>query len=351
MSQERFATLQWLIGAALFAWLVHLLAPILLPFVAAAILAYLCAPWVDWLCVRKVRRAPAVLLIMLLLLGLILLLLLILLPLFQREIWSLIFRLPSLLETLRLKLAPFFQQYLHINLQWDSAALRDMLGGNLQGAGDVAGKVLPWVSGGTAALLGLLMNLVLLPLVLFYLLRDWPVLLARLEELIPRHWHGKAMKIIGESDGVLGEFLRGQLIVMLVMSVWYSLGLEFSGLQFAVPIGVVAGMLVFVPYVGVLTGLALATLEAAAQFDNFGGVLLVWAVFGAGHLLESLLITPHFVGERVGLHPLVVIFALLAFGQLFGFFGVLLALPMAAVLMVGLRHAKEWYLGSSLYTG
>lgn len=349
MTQERFATLQWLAGAALLAWLIYMLAPILTPFVAAAILAYLCAPLVDSLCARNMPRTPAVLLVMLLLSGLILLLLLILLPLLQREIWGLTARLPALLDGVRIKLAPFMLQYFSINLQWDIDALRNLLGNNLQGAGEMAGKMLPWLGGGTAALLGLLMNLVLLPVVLFHLLRDGSQLLAQLEGLIPRRQHDKVLQIIVEADTVLGEFLRGQFVVMLVMSALYALGLWLTGLEFALSIGVVAGMLVFIPYVGMLTGLALATLAAFSQFNSIGSILLVWAVFGAGQLLEGMVITPRFVGERIGLHPLAVIFALLAFGQLFGFFGVLLALPLAAVLLVALHHAKAWYLESSLY--
>ncbi len=351
MPQERFATVQWMTGAALAAGLLYLLAPILTPFVAAAILAYLFTPWVDWLCARRLPRASAVLLVMLFLLVLILLLLLILVPLLQREVWALTARLPALLEALRAKVAPMALQYLHVNLQWDIEALRSLLGGNWQGAGEVAGKVLPWVGGGSAALFGLLMNTVLLPLVLFYLLRDWPLLLATLEQLIPRQWHGKTMQILDDADAVLGEFLRGQLIVMLVMSICYVVGLSVIGLDFALPIGVVAGMLVFIPYVGMLTGLLLATLAATAQFSAFGSLALVWVVFAAGHLLESMVITPRFVGQRIGLHPLAVIFALLAFGQLFGFFGVLLALPLGAVLLVALRHAKASYLESGLYKG
>ncbi len=349
MTQERFASLQWMAGAVLLAGLAYLLAPILTPFVAAAILAYLCTPWVEWLVARRILRTIAVLLVMLLLLGVLLSLMLIVVPLVEREIWALTSRLPMLLETLRGKLAPLVQQYFHVNLQWDGEALRSMLGGNWRGAGDVAGKVLPWVGGGSAALFGLLMNLVLLPLVLFYLLRDWPQLLAKIEELIPRRWHGKAVQIAHEADLVLGEFLRGQFMVMLIMSAVYALALSLAGLDFALPIGIVAGMLVFIPYVGMVTGLLLATLSAAAQFSSFGGVLLVWAIFGAGQLAEGMVITPHFVGERIGLHPLAVIFALLAFGQLFGFFGVLLSLPLAAMLLVGLRHAKTRYLKSALY--
>lgn len=350
MTQERFSALQWLTGAALLAWLLYLLSPILTPFVAAAILAYLCAPLVDWLCVRRVPRAGAALLVMLLLSGLLVLLALLLLPMLQREIVLFMSRMPALFDALRVKFSPFMQQYLHVNFQWDGEALRTWLNSQWQqGAGGVTDRVLPWLGGGSAALLGLLMNAVLLPVVLFYLLRDWVLLLGRIEELIPRRWHDTALQLVAEVDAVLDEFLRGQIVVMLVMSVFYAAGLWFAGLDFALPIGLVAGMLVFIPYVGMVTGLLLATLASAAEFTSFGSVLLVWGVFGAGHLLESMVITPRLVGERIGLHPLAVIFALLAFGQMFGFFGVLLALPLSAILLVCLRHAKAWYFSSSLY--
>jgi len=143
--------------------------------------------------------------------------------------------------------------------------------------------------------------------------------------------------------------LRGEISVMLSMSVYYSASLWLAGLDFAMPIGILAGMLVFVPYLGMVVGLLLATLAAVMQFTAFGSVLWVWAAFGTGQLLEGMVVTPRLVGERVGLHPLAVIFALLAFGQLLGFFGILLALPLSAILLVGLRHAKAWYLGSTMY--
>ena len=139
------------------------------------------------------------------------------------------------------------------------------------------------------------------------------------------------------------------MTVMLIMSGVYVFGLWAVGLEFALPIGIIAGILVFVPYVGMIAGLAFATLVASTQFAEFSDVLWVWGVFAAGQVLEGFIITPRFVGERIGLHPLAVIFSLLAFGQLFGFFGVLLALPLSAALLVGLRHAKEWYLASTLY--
>ncbi len=351
MTTQRFAALQWLAITLVTAWLLTLLGPILTPFVAAAILAYICDPWVGRLCKWKLPRALATLLVMLALLGVFTLLVLIMLPLLAKEANNLMTRLPELLDAARLKLLPYVQDHFGITLQWDNATLKNLLLSHWQSAGGAAAKVLPWLGGGGAALLGMVMNMVLIPLVLFYLLRDWSLLLARIAQVIPRRQHAKVQEIAREVDSVLAEFLRGQMAVMLLMSVFYVLGLWLVGLEFALPIGVVAGMLVFVPYLGMIAGLALATLAALTQFDQFSGVLLVWAVFVTGQLLEGFLVTPWLVGKRIGLHPLAVIFVLLAFGQLFGFFGVLLALPVSAALLVGLRHAERWYLSSSLYRG
>ncbi|CAG0940259.1 AI-2 transport protein TqsA [Gallionellaceae bacterium] len=349
MTFQRFAALQWIAIAAVLGWLVYLLSPILTPFVAAAILAYICDPWVDRLCAWKLPRTLATLLVMVTLLGAFVLLVLITLPLLQREINLLMTRLPELLDAARTKLLPYLQQHFGITLTWDNATLKDLLASHWQSAGGAAAKALPWLGGGGAALLAMLINLALIPLALFYLLRDWPLLLARIEQAIPRSRHAKVSVIAQEVDRVLAEFLRGQMATMLLMSVFYALALWLTGLEFALPIGIVSGMLVFVPYLGMITGLVLATLAAFTQFDHFTAVLAVWGVFAFGQLLEGMLVTPWLVGDRIGLHPLVVIFALLAFGQLFGFFGILLALPLSATLLVMLRHARDWYLASPLY--
>ena len=349
MTFQRFAALQWFAIALALGWLLYLLSPILTPFVAAAILAYICDPLVDKLCAWKWPRVPATLLVMFALAVALVALVLITLPLLQKELDLFMTRLPELLDSTRTKLLPWLQQHFGITLQWDNATLKDLLLSHWQSAGGAAAKVLPWLGGSGTALLGLLINVALIPVALFYLLRDWPTLLSRIEQVIPRNRHRKVMEISGEIDRVLAEFLRGQIAVMLLMSAFYALGLWFTGLQFALPIGVVAGMLVFVPYLGMISGLLLATLAAFTQFDQFTSVLAVWAVFGTGQLLEGMLVTPWLVGDRIGLHPLAVIFALLAFGQLFGFFGVLLALPLSATLLVVLRHAKDWYLTSALY--
>jgi len=238
---------------------------------------------------------------------------------------------------------------LGVSLEWDSQALKNLLLNHWQSAGGIAGKLLPWLGSSGGAIAGALVNLLLIPVAMFYLLRDWDALVARLDELIPRDWHGKVTEIVAEVDRVLAEFLRGQISVMLLMSVYYVVALWLAGLEFALPIGILAGMLVFVPYLGMILGLSLATLAAVMQFPGFGGVLLVWAVFGVGQLLEGMAVTPWLVGDRIGLHPLAVIFALLAFGQVFGFFGLLLALPLAAILLVALRHGKAWYFTSNMY--
>ncbi len=349
MTLSRFTALQWLSFAVVFAVLMYLLSPILTPFVAAGILAYICNPLVQRLSACKVPRALAVVLVMGGLLLLFASLLLIVLPLLEKEVSLLVARLPDWVEVVRIRLMPKLQQWFGADLQWDSESVKNMLLSHWQSAGGVLGKLLPLLSSSGGAIIGALVDLLLIPVAMFYLLRDWNTWLARVDDLIPRHFHDKVKEITIEVDRVLAEFLRGQISVMLLMSVYYVMVLWLVGLQFALPIGIVAGMLVFVPYLGMIIGLMLATLAAVMQFTEFSNVVLVWVVFVAGQLIEGMAITPWLVGERVGLHPLAVIFALLAFGQLFGFFGLLLALPLSAILLVALRYAKTWYLLSAMY--
>ncbi|MBI3479093.1 MAG: AI-2E family transporter [Nitrosomonadales bacterium] len=349
MTLSRFAALQWLSFAVIAAGLVYLLSPILTPFVAAGILAYICNPLVHRLNAWNVPRTLAVVLVMggiFLLLGS---LLLIMLPLLEKEISRFMSRLPDWVEAARFHLLPQLQQWFGAELQWDSQAVKGMLLNDWQSTGGAAAKLLPWLKSSGGAFIGMLTQLLLIPVAMFYLLRDWNKLLQSVDDLIPRHSQIKVKEITADVDRVLAEFLRGQISVMLLMSAYYVLVLWLVGLEFALPIGIVAGMLVFVPYLGMITGLILATLAAAMQFTAFSSVVLVWAVFGAGQLIEGMVVTPYLVGDRVGLHPLAVIFALLAFGQVFGFFGLLLALPLSAILLVGLRHGKSWYLTSEMY--
>ena len=341
--------LWWLIPAAVLVVLLYVLSPILAPFLFAAILAYISNPAVSWLARHRLPRSLGAVLVMLLLGGLLVLLLLILLPLLVKEVRLLSDRLPGFLAQLDNNLAPWLKARFGVDLQFDPAGLKKLFSENLQGADGLGMKLLASLKIGGLAVLGFVVTLLLVPVVLFYLLRDWNGLLAQIDELLPRRWHPQLSGIAREIDVVLAEFLRGQISVMVLMSVLYVCGLWLAGLEFALPIGVITGMLVFVPYVGMLTGLVLATVVALMQFPSIGAVAPVWIVFAIGQTLEGTLVTPLLVGKRIGLHPVAVIFALLAFGQIFGFFGVLLALPASAALLVGLRHLGRRYLNSSLY--
>jgi predicted PurR-regulated permease PerM len=193
--------------------------------------------------------------------------------------------------------------------------------------------------------------LVLTPIVAYYLLLDWSPLVARLKNAVPPRWRGATQRFLHETDEVLGQYLRGQLLVMAALALFYTVGLALVGLKLALPIGVFTGLAVFVPYLGFGLGLVLGVLAAALQFQDLTGVVLVLAVYGVGQVVESMWLTPKLLGERIGLHPIAVIFALMAFGHLFGFVGVLVALPASAVLLVALRRVRQTYLGSELYTG
>jgi predicted PurR-regulated permease PerM len=202
---------------------------------------------------------------------------------------------------------------------------------------------------GGIAVLGWLATLVLIPVVLFYLLLDWHPMLRRIASAVPRRWLDKTMSMSREVDTLLAQYLRGQLLVMLVLAVYYSLGLMIAGFDVALPVGIITGLLVFIPYVGFGLGLALALIAAVLQFADWSGIIAIAIIYGIGQVVESFVLTPRLVGERIGLNPLAVIFALLAFGQLFGFVGVLLALPASAILMVAFKHLRRHYLESSFY--
>jgi len=339
----------WIAIALAAGFLVWLLSPILAPFLFAAILAYICNPLVDRLTRRRVPRTLAVVLVLLLVLALVVGFLLVVLPVFYKESRLLMEKLPGFVAWFNEHAAPWLREKLDINVQLDvesaRAAAREVLAENE----DLPKQLLGSLKVGGLVLLGVVANLLLVPVVLFYLLRDWNQLVANVAALIPPHAQPKAAAIATEIDGVLAEWLRGQVLVILVMSVYYVVALWLAGLQFALPIGIVTGLAVIVPYVGIVVGLVLATIAALLQ-DGMGSLLWVWAAIALGQALEGMVVTPLIVGERIGLHPVVVIFALLAFGQVFGFLGVLLALPASAALLVALRHVRAAYIAGPLYS-
>lgn len=339
----------WLFTVLVFAYLVYVLSPILTPFLLAAILAYMGDPLVDRLEANGVPRTLGVLMVMALLIGLIVLILVILVPLFEEQATTLMQNLPQYLETLRERVSPWLTRF-GIELKLDLAGIKDALRESFPAAQGLARNLIPKLTTGGLALIGFVTNLVLMPVVLFYVLRDWDRMVAAIDGTIPLRWRESVRSLARDVDKVLGQFLRGQLSVMFLLSIFYVAGLWIVGLDFALPIGILAGLLTFIPYLGAIVGFVLATLAGLIQFESFGGLVPVWIVFFVGQMLEGMVVTPWLVGDRIGLHPLLVIFALLAFGKLFGFFGVLLALPASAALMVAFRRLHQRYTESALYT-
>lgn len=351
---EQKQTFLWLgLGLALVALLV-LLGPILAPFIAAAILAYALNPGVDWLSSKRigkvaVPRALAVIVVMLLLMTALLALVLIVIPVVQKEIPLLRDHIPALLLKVHAALVPKLQA-LGVNVPMDVEDVRQMVTEYLSTSGEaIWAAVLASARVGGGVVLGWIANAVLIPVVLFYLLLDWHAILVQLRSALPRRWVGKTVEMARETDGLLAQYLRGQLAVMLVLSVYYSMALAIAGFDVALPVGIITGLLVFIPYLGFGLGLILALISALLQFDGPQGLIAVAIIYGLGQVLESFFLTPRLVGERIGLHPVTVIFALLAFGQLFGFAGVLLALPATAVVSVAFRHLRVQYVNSSFY--
>ncbi len=348
LKPDQRQTLLWLSVGVVVLALLWLLTPVLTPFVAAAVIGYVLNPGVDWMAQRRIPRALAVLIAIVGLGLLIAALLLVVLPVLADELPLLRQRLPALLAKIDLAIGPWLRQ-LGIGAKIDIPALQKAIAARLA-AGDGAGSaVLTWLRVGGSALMGWAATLFLIPIVLFYLLLDWHGLRRRIADMVPRRWNALVGEMAAEADGLLAQYLRGQLLVMLLLAAFYSIGLAVAGFDVALPVGMMTGLLVFIPYIGFGLGLVLAIIAAVLQFDGWYGLVAVAVVYGLGQFIESFYLTPRLVGERIGLHPLTVIFALLAFGQLFGFVGILLALPASAILSVVFGRLRRHYLNSSFY--
>ncbi|NOQ93180.1 MAG: AI-2E family transporter [Methylophaga sp.] len=339
-----------IIAVALFGYVFYLLSPVLMPFFISALLAYLADPIVDKLEAKKLSRTISVSIVFAVLLLIGLILLLVLLPLLTSQVAALFKRLPEYLTLLQTNLVPWLSSMGLPAEMFDMSSIKQALTSYWAEVGQVAGGVFSYMTRSGMVILQWVMNLVLVPVVTFYLLRDWDIMVARFRELLPRSYADKVIQLSLECDDMLAEFIRGQLMVMLALASIYTVGLSIIGLELSLLLGIAAGVVSFVPYLGLIVGIGLAGLAAFFQFHEWFPVLMVVLVFGVAQVVEAVVLTPRFVGERIGLHPVAVIFAVLAGGQLFGFTGVLLALPVAAVIMVLLRHAHQRYINSHLYT-
>ena len=330
--------------------LVYLLKPILTPFLLAMALGYLWDPVVDRLERLGLSRTLGVCVVFIVMSLLGIALLLVLLPLLGRQMQVVAGKVPVGIEWFRGTLLPWLERRFHLgtsDIPLDR--IREALIANWQSAGGVAQEVLVSATASSLAVLGWITNLVLVPVVAFYLMRDWDKLVSSVREILPRAWEGTAVQLARECDEVVSAFLRGQFLVMLALGLCYTLGLLAVGLDLALLIGMLAGMASIVPYLGLVLGVGAASVAALVQFGSWAPLPWVAAVFIASQMLEGMYLTPRLVGDRIGLHPVVVIFAVMAGGQLFGFTGVLLALPVSAVVMVLLRHVHDRYRSSRLY--
>lgn len=342
---------QLLAAVLVFCILIWLLGPVLTPFVIAALLGWLGDPLVDRLERSGRSRGAAVAIVVFLITLLLLAAMLVLLPMLWDQLQYLLDSLPALAVWVTAVAVPWLESHFHVQLAQyiDSNYLLALLQSHWQEAGGMAAAVLAKLSSSSFALLEMLANIALVPVLTFYFLRDWDILVARIRELLPRPALATVTRLARESDQVLGGFLRGQLSVMVSLGAIYAFGLWMVGLDLGLLIGFIAGMVSFVPYLGAFVGVSTAVLAVLVQYGDATHLMLVLAVFVIGLTLEGFVLVPWMVGDRIGMHPVAVIFSVMAGGQLFGFLGVLMALPVAAVAMVMLRYAHERYTQSGLY--
>ncbi|MBQ75456.1 MAG: AI-2E family transporter [Gammaproteobacteria bacterium] len=344
--EKTFALL--LLAASLFA--IYLLQPILMPFLVGIALAYLGDPIVDRLETFGLSRVIGVLIVFVVFLMVFVGSLLIVVPVLIRETGALIRDIPAFVAWLQQTTSPYLVELFGVDpfdLNLDS--LKKRITSDWQETGGIVGRILSKVTASGVALLATIANIALTPVVAFYMLRDWDHVMLRIREMIPRDLVDRVVSLMTECDEVLSAFLRGQMLIMILLGCIYAMGLTLIGLKLAFLIGMVAGLASIVPYLGFFVGIIAASLAALFQFQDAIHLLYVGVIFGLGQMIEGMVLTPWLVGDRIGLHPVAVIFAVLAGGQLFGFVGVLLALPVAAVIMVFVRHLHLSYLSSEYY--
>ena len=333
----------WLVAIALVGGVLYLLAPVLTPFVAAALLAYIGDPLADRLQKLRMPRTLAVVAVFVLTLLVLALLVVLVGPLIRSQVGALLNALPGIVAQFEQVWLPNIAEMLDMDIGEDVG-----IGAFVARYGDMAGswgtRVLVGLTQSGSVVFAAILSLFLVPILTFYLLRDWDSILAHLTALIPSGQRDTIVGLARDVDDMLGAFLRGQLLVMLALAIIYSIGLGLIGLEFAIAIGVVSGLVSFVPYLGLIFGIALASLTVALEPSPLLKLIGVVATFSIAQMIEGSFLTPKLVGDRIGLHPVLIIFAVAAGGQLFGFFGILLALPAAAVLSVLVRFAYVRFL-------
>jgi predicted PurR-regulated permease PerM len=349
MSETWQRALFWFGGILICGFALWLLSAILLPFSVGCAIAYFLDPLCDRLERLRLPRSAAAFIVLVGFLLAVALMFLVLVPLLETQIVDLVHRFPKFLAAARdyaNSMTGFFQERLSPE---DYGKLRDAVGAKLGEAFSWVGGLLQSVVGGGLALFNILSLVFITPIVAFFLLRDWDHIVARIDSWVPRP-HVETVRVQARLvDETLGGFIRGQATVCALMAVYYAASLSLVGLDFGLVIGLLVGILIFIPFIGGTIGAVVAILLAIAQFSDWTSIGIVAGVFVAGQAIEGNLLTPKLVGERVNLHPVWVIFSLLAFGNLFGLVGLVIAVPAAATLGVLMRFALARYLDSPLY--
>ncbi|MES2205030.1 MAG: AI-2E family transporter [Pseudomonadota bacterium] len=316
----------------------YFLSPIITPFFLGALLAYLGDPFVSFLKVKHVPRTVGVMIVFLLVIVFLSVIIFLVLPMMQEQIVLAIQKIPAILLWLQNSVLPWVSSHAHINDYLNMAALKKELAQHSQKIGNIVSLIIKTASHSTLAMVDFVMNLILVPVVAFYLMRDWPKIMQNIQAILPHGSRTHVVSLARQCNEVVSAFFKGQLLVMLGLAIIYSTGLWLIGLQVAIFVGLLAGLLSIVPYLGFTIGILVASLAMFIETHTFLHVVYVWGIFAVGQMCESMVLTPLLVGDKIGLHPVAVIFAILAGGVLFGFLGVLLALPVAAMILVVLKQ-------------
>jgi len=335
----------------LLGWLLFKLEPVLMPFIVGGLLAYLGDPVADKLEAKGLSRTWAVVICFIVLIAVFLAAMLILVPLVIHQVKVLYGQVPFIFDWIKHVAQPWLIDTFSLQADaFDVDSLKNKVISQLGGAQDLIGSLAVKVTSSAGSFISFIVNLTLVPVVGFYLLRDWDILMAKILGLFPPRHQKTCQKLSGESNEVVGAFLRGQLWVMAALAIIYGIGLWIVGLKLALIVAIVAGLASIVPYMGFAIGIIAAMLAGYFQFGFDWPLLFILIVFAVGQVIESVLLTPILVGDKIGLHPVAVIFAIMAGGQLFGFVGVILALPVSAVIVVFLRHIHDIYKDTEFYS-
>lgn len=342
----------WIFWLALFIFFcvsVYVLRSVLLPFVAGIIIGYLLDPLTTKFEKWGLNRSLATIVVMTLVVLIVFPLLILLIGVINEQLGNFISSIPAYLTSLLKKIEPVFIELQQRFPDLDAEKVRQYIRSNMANSLKVFGSIVKSVLTSGFAFFNVLSLLLITPVVAFYMLRDWDTFVKKVRSLLPRHAKASIEKQAHEIDQILAGFIRGQLSVCLLLGTFYAVGLYLVGLDLGVLVGFIAGIISFIPYVGSITGFVISMGIAFAQFDSMTQILPVVAVFAVGQFLEGNFLTPKLVGDSVGLHPVWVMFALLAGGVLLGFLGLMIAVPVAAMIGVLLRHQIENYKQSSLY--